>query len=70
MLKKYAKIEGFSDFFLSLFYRAEFASGWDFSRIPSPEEFGIGIFNFGLDRKIPKYRRSGSGFENPEKNPE
>ena len=40
------------------------ASGWDF--------FGIGIFYFGVDRKIlniPKFRGSGSGFENPEKIP-
>ena len=30
--------------------------------------FGIGIFCFGLDRKIPKIPKSrGSGFENPEK---
>ena len=40
------------------------ASEWDF--------FGIGIFYFGLDWKIPKIsksRRSGSGFENPQKIP-
>ena len=35
----------------------ELASGWDF--------FGIGIFYFWPDRKIPQSR--GSGFENPEK---
>ena len=32
--------------------------------------FGIGILNFGLNRKIPKipkFRGSGSVFENPEK---
>ena len=29
----------------------------------------IGIFYFGLDRKIPKSRGTGSGFENPEKIP-
>ena len=45
-----------------------------FFGIPDPElrsrGFGIGIFYFGLDRKIPKIPkslRSGSGFENPEK---
>ena len=31
------------------------------------QRFGIGIFYFGLDRKIPKSRGSGSGFDNPEK---
>ena len=52
------------------------ASGWDFFGIPDPESrsrgFGIGIFYFGLDQKIPKIpksRGSGSGFENPEKIP-
>ena len=57
-------------------YRPELASGWDFFAIPNPESwsrgFGIGIFYFGLDRKIPeipKSRGSGSGFENPEKIP-
>ena len=45
-----------------------------FFGIPDPElrsrGFGIGIFYFGLDRKIPKITKSlgsGSGFENPEK---
>lgn len=40
----------------------ELASGWGF--------FGIGILNFGLDRKTPKIqisRESGSRLENPEK---
>ena len=41
---------------LSYSLQPELASGWDF--------FGIGIFYFGLDRKIPKSR--GSGFETPE----
>ena len=53
-------------------------SGFDFRMrfFRDPESrsrgFGIGIFYFGLDRKIPKIpksRGSGSGFENPEKIP-
>ena len=41
--------------------------GMGFFRDPEyrSREFGIGIFYFGLDRKISKSR--GSGFENPEK---
>ena len=35
----------------------------------SRDGFGIGIFYCGLDRKIPKSRGSGSGFENLEKIP-
>ena len=57
-------------------FKPEVASGWDFFGIPDPESrsrgFGIGIFYFGLDQKIPKIpksRGSGSGFENPEKIP-
>ena len=41
-------------------WKSELASRWDF--------FGIGIFNFKLDRKIPKISKfwgSRSGFENP-----
>ena len=45
----------------ALSHSPEFASGWDF--------FGIGIFCFGLNRKIPKSRGSGSGFLNLEKIP-
>ena len=43
-------------------YKLKVALGWNF--------FGIGIFYFGLDQKIPKSRGSGSGFEKFEKNPE
>ena len=57
-------------------FKSELASGRDFFGIPNSESrswgFGIGIFYFGLDRKIPKIpksRESGSGFENPEKIP-
>ena len=55
-------------------FESELASGRDFFGIPNSESrswgFGIGIFYFELDRKIPKIpksRGSGSGFENPEK---
>ena len=46
--------------------------GMRFFRDPGSRswKFGIRIFNFGLDQKIPKIpksRRSESGFENPEK---
>ena len=44
---------------------------WARSKNPeNPKIPGIGIFYFGLDRKIPKIPKSlgsGSGFENPEK---
>ena len=42
--------------------RAKLASGWDY--------FGIGIFYFGLDRKIPKIPEIGIGILKPLKNPE
>ena len=46
----------------------DFASGWDFSGYrPRFRGFGIGIFDFGLDRKIPKSLGSGSGHENLKK---
>ena len=52
-------------------FKSRVGFGLGFFRDPEtrPRGFGIGIFNFGLDRKIqkiPKSRGSGSGFENPE----
>ena len=44
-------------------FRSELASGWDFFGIPNPEIY------FGLDRKIPTSRGSGSGFQDPQKIP-